>query len=318
MKDYGEKIRDRIYHMSLAFGLFYYLPVVVRLPAPLSKSLLKLKSWMRFTMGTYRGYVNRPGLKKKTIENLVETLGIDSGGARNMYRKLMQLEVLVERNTHLLNDYRLSDLENHFVIHGLDILEEELKKGKGVIFATVHSGDSLLFMYFLALKGFRIYGLFDRDVSDMESRDPLIKFAKLKDKKLSGTVGKIYAGKGLSRLYGVLEENGIVVWMVDLPVKGSKRREKVRFLDSQIFANNSLTEVAAKTGSSLVPHITVYDFETDKHTVYIGNSVDIGKNSLQNLFDFYEPHVRRTPESWIIWYIFDMLKVYAEEGVAGD
>lgn len=309
MVDLMKKLRIILYNISLELGLFYLMPIAIRLPAPLSKLLLKLKTGTRFLLGNYKAYVNRPGLKKIAIRNLSDTLGIDKRSAAMKLYRLMQLEVFAERNGFLLDTYTVSRLEDRFTIHGLKILENELQKRKGVIFATVHSGDTLLLMLFLSLKGYKIYGLFDREIQYRDAQNPLEKLARLKDEKITGKIGKLYAGKGMMGLFDVLRENGIIVWMVDLPALDTKRKTIVNFLGRNVAVNNSFWEIAAKTGASLLPHINLYDHRDDRHVIHIGPPVDFTKNTIQELFYFYESFIRESPESWIGWYMFDMLMV---------
>lgn len=304
-------LRDAIYNMSLGFGLFSYVPTVMRLPKPLSTSLLKLKAGIRFYRGTYRAYINRENLKAHAIRNLHSALKTDKTDAGRKIYRLMQLEVMTERNGFLMDSLTLPALEDQFIIHNLDFLEKELSKGKGVIFTTIHSGDTLLFMLFLSLRGYNIYGLFDRGIQYKKSLNPLEKFAKLKDEKIDGRIGKLYTGRGMLGLFDALKENAIIVWMVDLPAYDTKRRSRVHFLDQDIVISRGFWDVSAKAGSSIVPHINIYDLDNDRHTVHIGHPLTVESNTIQDMYSFFEPYVRAHPESWIGWYVFDQLSADA-------
>ena len=183
-----------------------------------------------------------------------------------------------------------------------------MNKGKGVIFATIHSGDTVLLILFLSLKGYNVYGPFDEGIKYKKSKNPLEKFAKLKDEKITGKIGKLYSGKGMMKLFHVLNKNAIIFWMVDLPAPNVKRKIPVNFLGKTIEVSNSFLDVAAKTGASLLPHINIYDCKNDRHEVYIGSPLNLTKNTIQDLFCFYEPYIRKFPESWFGWYFFDMFK----------
>lgn len=310
-----KKLRDLIYNISLEFGLFFLMPFIIRLPEPYHRFFLRLKSYLRFSIGSYRAYVDRPDLKRFAIKNIADTLGVDESVARGKLYRLMQLEVFAERNGFLLDVYTASDLENRFTIHGIELLKAELKKGKGVIFATVHSGENDLFMLFLSLKRYNIYGLYDGNIQYKKINNPLEKFAKLKDHKITGKIGKIYTGKGMKKLFDVLKGDNIIVWMVDLPSRNIKRKTTVDFLGKKIAVDNSFWETALKTGASLVPYMNIYDYRKDRHDIYVGAPVDFNKNSIQDLFCFYEAYVKESPESWIGWYIFDMLTVDSQMNV---
>lgn len=303
-----KSIRESFYKTALEFGLFYLMPVVVRLPKSLSRQILRLKAATRFLLGSYRAYVDRPGLKKIAISNIIETLKTDKKSAGRILYRLMQLEVFSEKNGFLLDSYTLSDMEACFNIYNMERLDKEVKKGRGVIFATIHSGDTLMLMLYLALRGYKIYGLFDSNIQYKETKNALESLAKLKDRKIDGKIGKLYTKKGLTRLFDVLDENGIIVWMVDLPAPNPKRRTVIDFLDKKISVSNSLMEVADRTGASVLPHITIYDGRHDRHNVFVGDPLCPETGSVQDLFNFFEPYTRRYPDSWLGWYIFDMLK----------
>lgn len=303
------KLRTIIYNVSLNLGLFFLMPLTDRLPAPFSKWLLKLKAFTRFLLGSYRAYINRPDLKNIAIRNLMDTLGIDKKTAKEKLYRLMQLEVFAEKHGFLFDRYTVSDLENRFVIHGLETLDNELRKGKGVVFTTVHSGDNELFILFLSLKGYNIYGLYDGNLQHKKPDNPLEKFAILKDHKITGRVGKLYTGKGMRGIFNMLSRNGIILWMVDLPVTHMKRKAIIDFFGKKIATDNSFWTTASKAGASLLPYINIYDYRNDKHVIHIGRPIDFTRNTIQDLFCFYEAFIEKAPESWIGWYMLDMLAV---------
>ncbi len=307
------KLRERIYISSIYAGLFYFMPVMIKLPNSLARFFLRLKAWFRYTRGTYRSYINRDGLKNIAIKNLAETLGLDEKVVGRKVHQLMQLEVFAEREGFLFDKYTLASIENRFIVKGLEILDQELRKKGGIIFVTIHSGDTVLFMLYLSLRGYNIYGLFDGAILDKnmvkEKVDPLYRFALLKDKKITGRIGKLYTGQVMYRIFDALRENGIIVWMIDLPVQNRKRETVIDFLGSKVRVNNSFWTVAAKSGASIVPFINIFDFDKNKHLAYIGSPIDVSKNIIQDIFYFYEPYIRQYPESWLGWYFFDMWKV---------
>lgn len=301
------KLRKRLYYASLRFGLFYLMPVVNMLPKPFSVFLLKLKLRLRFSIGSYMAYVQRQGLKEIALKNLTDTLGVDEKTAYGKLYSLMQLEIFAERHGFSFDKYSVSDIANDITVLGLENLDNELKKGKGIVFATIHSGDNELFILFLALKGYNIYGLYDGSLQDKKADNPLEEFAQLKDSKISGKVGKLYTGKGFRGVFRVLSENGIILWMVDLPTGNAKRKTLVNFMGKKIGVDNTFWESAYTTGAALLPYINIYDPVHDKHTIHIGAPIDFTKNTIQDIYCFYESHVKNSPESWLGWYIFDLL-----------
>jgi lauroyl/myristoyl acyltransferase len=241
----------------------------------------------------------------------MDTLEIDRTDAKKRLFRLMQLEVFAERNSMLFDTCTASELEKRFTVHGLEKLDEAQQKGKGVIFATVHAGEAELFVLFLALKGYKMYGLYDSNILREANGNPLQKFAKLKDRKLTGRIGKLYAGLSRPSVFDALKENGIIGWMVDLPAVSEKRCSIVSLFNTKLAVNTSPWEVAHKTDAQLLPFVDIYDHKNDRHEVFIGDAIDLKKKVFQDLFTFYESHLRKSPESWGGWYILDLLKIKA-------
>lgn len=302
-----KKLRKLLYNASLRFGLFYLMPVVNILPKPFAIFLLKLKLRLRFAIGSYMAYINRPGLKEIALQNLINTLGLDEKTAHHKLYRLMQLEIFAERHGFCFDKYLESDIANDVTILGIENLNNELKKGKGIVFSTIHSGDNELFILLLALKGYNIYGLYDGSLQHKKTDNPLEEFAQLKDSKISGKVGKLYTGKGFRGVFRALSENGIILWMVDLPAGNAKRKTLVNFMGRKIGVDNTFWESAYMTGAALLPYINIYDPVHDKHTIHIGTPIDFTKNTIQDIYCFYESHVKNSPESWLGWYILDLL-----------
>lgn len=314
MSDFLRRLREYIYQRSLAAGLFLLIPVAIRLPAALSDMLMRLKAAVRFSLGSYRAYVNRPGLREIAVKNFMDAFGTDREAAKRAIRLTMRLEVYSERNGFLFDSLTLPELEKEFAVEGLENLDRALKHGTGVVFATVHSGDTVFFMLLLALKGYNVYGLFDGGIMERPSSNPLERLAKLKDDKITGRIGKLYAGKGLKATLDALRGNGIIIWMVDLPAGSSKRKTLVNFLGSNISVDSSFCEVAARCGSVILPHVSAYDHGKGRHVVRIGEPLEPDKSAVPELFGFFEERVREYPESWIGWYIFDLLQADAYRG----
>lgn len=302
-----KNLRNQIYKLSLRIGLFFVMPLVIRLPEEVARHILRLKAFIRFKLGSYRAYVDRYGLRDIAVANIGRALNLNSQIAREKIQRLMYLEVISERNGFLLDKYDLSALRRQFIVSGLDILDREIKKQKGIIFVTIHSGDTLLFMLYLSLLGYNIYGLFDGAILKTISSDPLLRFARLKDFKINGKIGKLYTDRGLKGLFDVLKNNGIIVWMIDLPPRSLKRATFVDFLGEEIQVNTSFLSVAVKAGAPIVPFIGIYDFEDDRHEIHIGEPFDPEERRIQEIYSLYEPFVRKNPESWLGWYFFDML-----------
>jgi lauroyl/myristoyl acyltransferase len=300
-------LRERIYNGSLEAGLFYLIPFIAKLPDPVAELLITMKARIRFLLGTYRSYINRPGLKKAAIRNLAGTLALSDKEATEAIKKTFHLEVIGERYGYLFDRVSTGMLDKHFTINGIENLHNALKKEKGVLFVTIHAGFFELTGLYFSLMGYKIYGLFDGTIQTNEPANPLDKFAKLKDEKLTGRVKRIFTTEGIHVVFETLREQGIIYWLIDVPSQKTRKIKSADFLGKGIATDKGFWTVARKTGAVILPHISLYDFKTKKNQIYIGTPIDPAVHNIQDTFLFFEPFIQKSPENWMGWYYLEKL-----------
>lgn len=300
-------LRERIYNGLLEAGLFYLIPFINKLPEPVGEFLIKMKARIRFLLGTYRSYINRPGLKKAAIRNLAETLAVSDKEATEAIKKMFHLEVIGEKNGHLFDRFTAENLKKYSTVNGIENLDNAFKKKKGILFVTIHSGFFEVTGLYFSLMGYKIYGLFDGTIQTHEPANPIDKFAKLKDAKLTGRVRKIFTTEGIDVVFETLREQGIIYWLIDVPSQKTRKVKSATFLGKEIATDTGFWTVARKTGAVILPHISLYDFDTKKNQIYIGKPIDPAVNNIQDTFLFFEPFIQKSPENWMGWYYLEKL-----------
>ncbi len=303
------KIRLYQYNATLHVSLFAILPLILKMPVTLQKVFLSIRSYLRYRIGSYQAYINRADLKKSTVRNIMNTLGLEQDIAEKIFRNLMHLEVMIERNSLLLDRFTPEDLSRMIKLEGIGILLEASRKKRGIILPSIHSGDSMIFMLLLHYLGYNIHGLFDSSFIKKKRLSPSERFALLKDRKITSKIGKLYAGSaGLKKVISVLKGGGVVVWMVDLPPGQTKRARTVNFLNCDVSVGTTFWEAARISGASIVPYTMAYNASCDTFTVRFLREFLPTRDSIEDLFSEFETFIINNPDSWIGWYIFDLLK----------
>jgi len=301
-----KSVRSWIYELSSYIGFFVYIPLISRLPKRLSDFAVGIKAGFRFRLGSYRGYVDRANLKHIAIRNMMSALNINEKVATRKIKKFMLLEVFAERDGYIADELTESDMECRYHISGIENLEKALKIGKGVIFSTVHAGNIGQIGLLLSLKGLDMYSLCDGGLLRKQNGRAIELFAKLRLEKVRGNTGLLYSGIQSKECLSVLKNNGVILWMADVPPTHPKRSQTIQLFGKSIVVNSSFWDLAKKRGVPIIPNITVFDSRLGKYHLIIGHPVDTHNGSIQDMCNFFQQHLDASPESWAAWGIFDL------------
>lgn len=259
-------------------------------------------TWLRFA-----GLLGRIGyaFATKTRHLVIQHLRIAFGEAMNE-REVVKLsrkvfEMLGKNTGEMLRATRvetLDDLEKFLVTEGMENYEGAIKKGKGVIFLTLH------------------LGAFDLQVSNMALRglNPNIIGTPLKDDRLNellwnyrnmhGAIA-IERGRETFRLIKVLKSGGSVALLIDQDTKVKSRF--VNFFGKPAATPIGATILAMKTGASVVPTYIYLGDDWKQHMRILpeitmrltgDDEADMIYNT-QVLTDFTEDTIRKHPEQWV-------------------
>lgn len=299
------RIRDwDPYEIYLRISLYHVLPLLGRLPFSLAWKLNRLRGAVRYHLGWYRAYVNRPGLKEIAIQNVIRA-GFNRSTAKRIIKDAFCIETGFELEGLLHDKFGVDWLEKKMLtIHNMSNLINALKTRKGVILATAHTANFELVELYLALKGIPISGLYG--LPQHKPRNSMEQFALERFARISDKIGAIYTSGGLRELYKVLERGECVMWLIDLPAGNNKRSVNVKFMEETISVANSFVTVSAKADAPIVPMISVAR-KKPGYQVFFGKPLLPG-TAPQEAFSFMESHLRNSPESWIGWYYLDWMR----------
>ena len=192
----------------------------------------------------------------------------------------------------------LEQLEEFLVVSGYDNFIKANKKGKGVIFLTLHMGAFDMQVSTMALKGL----------------NPNIIGTPLKDERLNellwdyrnkyGAVA-IQRGRETFRMIKVLKSGGSVALLIDQDTKVKSRF--VNFFGIPAATPVGATVLAMKTGAAVVPTYVYLGKDWKQHmeilpeiplTITGDDEADMVANT-QVLSNFIEDTIRKHPEQWV-------------------
>ena len=135
-------------------------------------------------------------------------------------------------------------LKQRIEVNGLENLDSELQKGKGVVIVTVHIGNFEWGACRLAVEGYKIWG-----VSLIRKNRLISKF--FESKRLSKGLKTLYINRML-HVFRVLKNNEIVAIPSDWDPTGQAARP-FNFFGKTAYLPTGALQIALKSGASLIP-----------------------------------------------------------------
>ncbi|MBL0741264.1 lysophospholipid acyltransferase family protein [Chryseolinea lacunae] len=258
--------------------------------------------WLKFCQGLGRiAYTFATKTRHQVLDHLAFAYGpeLTPSQVKKMAKKVFRM--LGANTGEMLRATRVKDLaglEAFLTTEGLEHYEVATKKGKGVIFLTLHMGA------------------FDLQVSNMALRglNPNIIGTPLKDERLNallwdyrnkyGAVA-IERGRETFRLIKVLKSGGSVALLIDQDTKVKSRF--VNFFGKPAATPVGATVLALKTGAAVVPTYVYLGADGLQHMHILpevpmkitgDDEVDMVYNT-QVLTNFIEATIRQHPEQWV-------------------
>lgn len=191
------------------------------------------------------------------------------------------------------------NFETYFRFENMEILDQALQEGRGVILLTLHLGHGDMACAGLSLKGYKIY--------------MVSKFFKLKwlndlwfgMRRRLGT--EFIAPRNSSyALLKALKKNGVVVFPLD-QFTGPPIGVRTKFFGIETGTAAGLAVMADRSGAAVVPCYTYRDqdgrhvvrFEGIEHVSLKGDRESNIISATQHFNDLLEGFVRRYPEQWM-------------------
>lgn len=204
---------------------------------------------------------------------------------------------MVCRNIQLFNrdlvDFFRGNMDKFVKIEGLELLNDALTKGKGVILATAHIGSWEMAGIALARKGYPIYGMVwearNKYVADM--------FSRIRSRKGVGAVEK----SSLRHVLELLQKNKIIGIMLDVP--GGVKGIPYSLWGYNVSLPRGPAAISLETGAELVSLAMMRN-----KGLYIEKPVlgETEKEMTINLFENIKKYIEQDPTQWHwIKYFFE-------------
>ena len=235
------------------------------------------------------GYANLkaafPGKKTKEINGILrahyESLGMN-------VVELLKVPVLKK---HYLDKY--------IELKGFDIIENALKKGKGIILLAAHFGNWEIASLAANSRGHSLM-VFARDQKYNRLNKLLIKYREMSGCKI---VSKGFAIRGMVR---ALKDNRIIGMLADQ--NAGANGVFVNFMHRPASTAQGPVNFALKTGASIVTCFIRRQAGFDRHVIDMGGPVDLVntgdkekdmKKNLDKITDITEAYIRKYPDQWL-------------------
>jgi lauroyl/myristoyl acyltransferase len=261
-------------------------------------------------MGEFHFYIDR-GKKKTISENLRHLLNIDNNAAMHVVKRNFENHYL--DRLHIFLYPRLTTrekIEKYVYFENIELLEKELRNGKGALLVQPHFGPVQITLLALALYGYRPIQIgypSDRGLSRI-GKSVAYKYRLKYEGMLPAPI--VAADKYLGRVYKHLFNNGVVLTTGDGAGGGVSLGEHkmFRFLGGERLFPLGPATWALKTDSSFLPTFIVAE-RYDKFRIIFEEPIkgiygEIQKDKIymtERFISIMEKYIKKYPHCWHFW-----------------
>lgn len=199
-----------------------------------------------------------------------------------------------------------------FSIENLQLIDDYLNQGKGIVLCAFHLGFYRIWADFLSSKGYKVKLLVDRNVYEKEFASVKERL-KFKTEYLPVSPFEFLVAENVTiglKIRESLNNNEIILFFLD-GNKGVGDREKkadiVPFLSQALYIRKGTIEIALRNGSPVLPVISLWDKNKPIFKVY--PAIDIqemdpktaSSATAKSLYKFFENFITKDPAQWDQW-----------------
>lgn len=231
--------------------------------------------------------------------NMAQILGPDADRrevarrVRNMFRNYGKylVDLLWMPRAHLS--------EVDFQIHGLEQIEEAIRRGKGLVMVTAHLGNSDLGAAILAQKGYVVSAI-------VETLTPRRWNDRVQSLREQVGVRAIPLEHGARQMFAALRDNHILGVLIDRPL--TQDGVPVRFFDAVTRVPEGAARLALRTGAAVVAVGVVRHGR--RFVAHVSPLIDVepsgdrardAQELTQRAVDWLESVIRRHPDQWFMF-----------------
>jgi KDO2-lipid IV(A) lauroyltransferase len=245
----------------------------------------------------------------KNISRVSKSNGID---IRFVIRENLQNHITNVLEFIKYPQFNQKNISKYLSIQGLEYLDKELSKGRGVILATAHFGAKQFLQVGLGLMGYKVnqihYHMTDDELTFVQKRVSQRYRKKIEDKL---PVNFISSTSFLRPALTCLKNNEILVVAADgigIRKHMIKGYLPVPFLGGKALFPLNIASFARKTGSSILPIFVVREFRS-KHKIFIEPRLKVqsehGEDTITEFAKRLEKYIYKHPHLWEFWEEFE-------------
>lgn len=264
--------------------------------------------WIGGVFGSLDYIVSGQKRRQKMSKNVISVFGCDEKEAEEIVKLNIRNHC---RNVLELMKYPQITPENistFLDFDGIEYLDQEFKKGRGVLLLTAHFGAKQALQIGLGIKGYPVNQIHYH--MDREELSWIQKYISQKQRmKIEKRIPTNFiSSKGFMRgAYQCLKDGQILIVAGDgigLKSHMDKSYFPLDFLGHKMLFPTSIISLARRTGAAVLPAFAIRD-EGIKHKIVIGPPIKMDAESNEDIFREFvrilEQHILRIPHLWEFW-----------------
>lgn len=291
-----------------------FLPFLARLPLRLGYRLAAWRGKMNWAFDReWRSIaVGHPYIRGATGRAINQILpDLPASGIEMMTRRRFEGFSREEFEAQLLMKKRVGKL--HFMVRGIEGVQQQLARGRGMVLLTPHFDSFILGMVFLGMSGLTV-NVMTSDVVENPRVDRCVRrffFRKYRCMETYLQGGKaLHVEQDLRFFYRALLAGESVVILADLPTPTPGDHPMwLRFLGRERSFLSGAFRLARRTGSAVAGFVCRWE-GAGNYTVTLGECIPpdgVTHESYQRTYNFLESAIRSNPERW---FAADLLQVF--------
>ncbi|MBR1601892.1 MAG: lysophospholipid acyltransferase family protein [Synergistaceae bacterium] len=197
----------------------------------------------------------------------------------------------------------IKDNLNNLIIEveNLEVVNEALARGKGVIFMLAHMGNWELCGEFMTLKGYKLAAIYKPQNNSLGAED----FIKSQREDAAGLELIEAHSLNLREIFRALKANKILCVLQDLDAR--KRGVDINFMGMPASCYDGIIKIYNKLGSPIIPALCLRDTKDfTKHKIIFGEIISDSNNFGQDVSaaldacnNIIAGWIRQWPEQWM-------------------
>lgn len=295
MKHHIKKVRRKITYSTLYFLAILMEKIAIFLPEPFVFFVCEKISFCC--------YVLLKKEREKVIRHLTQAFS-DEYSEKEIKELAKKVFINLGRNIaelFLIKTFDKTKMEKRISCEGKEIIDENLKKGKGVIVLGSHTGNweltSPYFSVFSVGGGAIAKSLKDRALNNLLTRLRTHEKCEVIDRDSSP-----------KRIFKILKENKLIGILADQDIKNVEG-VFVNFFGLPAYTPVAPVKIARAAGCVLVPAFLVRDPQNKyRHKIIVHPAIHIDKKNkdpqmiiekTQEWTTLLEKHIRKYPDQWV-------------------